>query len=141
MPTDGQDNILKIENGATIKIWLNSDAYESIYNNNSQIVIDTLSGGTMVSTSYPAYYDGDTYITDRINSDTDMEGVIDFTFRDGAWYYSGGLVSVDSLNVDDAVIQWDRETDRLILLRSGKLCTSALQVIEDYIDNYDCGEY
>ena len=141
MPVGGQNNILRIEDGTTIRVWLDRDAYNSIYNNNSKIVIQELSGGAMVTTNYPAYYSENIYITDRIKPDVDLNGIVDFTFVDGSWYYSGGLISVEDLAVQDAIVEYDSENDALIVVRSGKLNSSSLQVIEAYIDNFDCGEY
>lgn len=92
---DGQHNRLYIRNGASIKIWLDRNAYNLI-SENGEIVIDSTVNGEAVETNYKAYYANSTPIVSKINPDRDLNGVIEFTFRDGGWYYSGGLMSSGS---------------------------------------------
>ena len=89
---DGQHNYLYIRNGASIKIWLDRNAYNLI-SENGEILIDTVVGGEYVETNYKAYYANNVSIVGKINPDKDLNGVIEFTFRNGGWYYSGGLLS------------------------------------------------
>lgn len=93
-PIEGQNNILRVEDGASIKIWLDANAYKSLNDNSSSILIDTVSGGQMAGTNYSAFYTIGVYILEKINPDRDLNGVVEFTFKQNAWYYSGGLLSV-----------------------------------------------
>ena len=96
---DGQHNYLYIRNGATIKIWLDRNAY-SLISENGEIVIDNIVNGEEIETNYKAYYANNTSIVSKINPERDLNGVIEFTFKDSGnakgWYYSGGLLSSGS---------------------------------------------
>lgn len=233
---------LRIDDGAKITLWLNRAAYDAISESN-RIVVDKVVNGEYVPTEYEAFYVEGDYIAEKINPDVDLNGVIEFVFNDGAWYYSGGLLSgngivedskvvtivevvdgnyyedtdcewnpstgeyvpnpgaepvtsVDKpgkylklvftgtadpvyidgsefiqeygegdgidiennvisvsngddlefndagkLTVKDSVISYDSENDTLVLSVAGKMNANALKVIEDYIDDFDCGEY
>lgn len=235
---------LRLDNGAKITLWLNGAAYNAISESN-RIAVDKVVNGEYVPTEYEAFYVEGDYIAEKINPDADLNGVIEFVFNNGAWYYSGGLLSangsgiiVDSkvvtiveavdgnyyedtdcewnpstgeyvpnpgaepvtsveksgkyiklvfsgtadpvyiyiseliqeysegdgidiednvisvsngddlefngtgeLTVKDSVISYDSENDTLVLSVAGKMNVNALRVIEDYIDDFDCGEY
>lgn len=101
-PDTREHNLLYIKNGAVIKLWLDSAAFNFINNNGGRIKIDTYTPGQTSEsgtiTQFMAYYAGTTPLTQKITQD-DFNGVIELTFRDdvsdardGAWYYSGGLV-------------------------------------------------
>lgn len=87
------NDYLRLEDGATIKIWVNEAAYNAIKVNN-EIVIDKVVNGEYISTNYKAYYVNGTYIASKINPEIDLNGIIEFTFNNNAWYYNGGLLSV-----------------------------------------------
>ena len=56
----------------------------------------------------------------------------------------GSGIDIDSndvISAKDAVVSRDSENDALVLSQEGKLNASALQAIEEYIDDFDCGEY
>lgn len=85
-----KEDKLYLRDGAVIKIWLDEAGYDSIKSNNA-IMIDNHILDNSLSTAYPALYaDGERFI-DRVNKNTDINSIIEFTFRGGAWYYSGGL--------------------------------------------------
>ena len=99
---DGQHNYLYIRNGASIKIWLDTNAYNLI-RENGEIVIDTVINGEQVETNYKAYYANNISIVGKINPERDLNGVIEFTFRNNGWYYSGGLLSTGGAQGGDYV--------------------------------------
>lgn len=101
-PDTREHNLLYIKNGAVIKIWIDRTSFNFINNNGGRIKIDTYTPGqtteTGTLTQFIAYYAGTTLLTQKITED-DFNGVIELTFkddvedvRDGAWYYSGGLI-------------------------------------------------
>ena len=101
-PDTREHNLLYIKNGAVIKIWVDRTSFNFINDNGGRIKIDTYTPGqtteTGTLTQFIAYYAGTTLLTQKITED-DFNGVIELTFkddvedvRDGAWYYSGGLV-------------------------------------------------
>ena len=101
-PDTREHNLLYIKNGAVIKIWIDRTSFNFINDNGGRIKIDTYTPGqtteTGTLTQFIAYYAGTTLLTQKITED-DFNGVIELTFkddvedvRDGAWYYSGGLI-------------------------------------------------
>lgn len=85
-------DLLYIRNGAKISVWLDKNAYESIRNSGS-IVIDRLEDGEFIETSYPVYYAGKKALSEVITPANDIDSVVELTYREGAWYYSGGLLT------------------------------------------------
>lgn len=88
---EGQHNYLYIRNGAEIKIWLDRNAYDLI-KSSGEIVIDSVVNGELIETRYKAYYANNISIVGKISPERDLNGVIEFTFRNNGWYYSGGLL-------------------------------------------------
>ena len=84
-------DLLQIKNGAVIKIWMNDEAYTKILETNT-IPINSIEDGTAIPTNYPAYYSDNLNISELLLSTSSLNSVIEFTFNDGAWHYSGGLV-------------------------------------------------
>ena len=98
------DSILTINNGAKISIWFDQNVYDYLINNNNQVTIDnnvkysidgvdTLEVTEVIST---VYYAGETLLSDIINPELDLNTVIEFTYFNNAWYYSGGLIGSTS---------------------------------------------
>ena len=87
------NDYLRLEDGAVVKLWINEAAYNSIKESN-EIVIDKVVNGELIETNYKAYYVNGTYISTKINPEIDLNGIIEFTFNNNAWYYNGGLLSV-----------------------------------------------
>lgn len=98
-----QTNYLRIEDGALIQIWLDSAAYESI-RQDGEIVIDNVEDGVLTPTHYVAYYSDSVGIMEKISPADNINSILDFTFRDGAWYYSGGSLLGAGGGTVDAVI-------------------------------------
>lgn len=91
---------LTLNNGAKISIWLNQDVYDYILNNNNTITVennvfmtvdnvDTLEVNNNTSNVY--YSDG-IFLTDIINTEKDLNTIINLTYYNNTWYYSGGLI-------------------------------------------------
>lgn len=99
-PADGKNydegilngDLLYIRNGAVIAIWLDEAAYTSIKDSGA-IIIDRLENGTYIETNYPVYYAGQTPLADVITPSNDLGTVVELMYRDGAWYYNGGLLT------------------------------------------------
>lgn len=91
VPKNPDEDILKVNNGAVIRIYLTQEAYNGLLADNGDIKVDTLSSNQMVEHSAPAYYAGNDAIINHITQ-FDYDTVIDFTYYEGAWYYSGGLI-------------------------------------------------
>lgn len=112
-PDKREHNLLYIKNGAVIKIWIDRTSFNFINNNGGRIKIDTYAPGQETEdgtlTQFIAYYAGTTLLTQKITED-DFNGVIELTFkddvedvRDGAWYYSGGLIGVVTKTTDSII--------------------------------------
>lgn len=84
-------DLLKIGDGSVIKIWMNTNAFNRIVETNT-IEIDTLINGEMVPTNYPAYYSDNYNISELLLNTSAVNTVVEFTFKDNAWHYSGGIV-------------------------------------------------
>lgn len=129
-PNQQENNILSIKNGATIKLWIDHDGFNFINNNNGRIKVDNYDNGQVTLSQYIAYYAGTTLLTTKIG-EADFNGVIELTFRDdvndardGAWYYTGGLISAGEENP----------------YRAGR----SISISEDHVisvTDIDCGEY
>ena len=84
-------DILKIDNGTVIKIWLNSSAFSRLVECNT-ITIDNVVNGQVLGTDYPAYYNDNQNISELLTNTSSTNCVVEFTFNDGAWHYSGGIL-------------------------------------------------
>lgn len=95
--------LLSIQEGASIKIWLDSNSFGFIKDNNGCILIDDYVDNNLVLTEYPCYYDNQKLLHEALNESTDLNAVVEFTFRDNKWFYSGGLRVTYSGDVDITV--------------------------------------
>lgn len=84
-------DLLRVSNGSVIKIWMNNRAFSYMIENNS-IPINSLENGENVLTEYPAYYRGNADISELLINTAALNNVVEFTFKDNAWHYSGGIV-------------------------------------------------
>lgn len=89
---EGQNNFLELRDGAFIRIWLDEAAYNSLIEDD-EIHIDNVINEEIIETHYKAYYIGDEFVSGKIDPDTMLGSVIEFTFKDNAWRYSGGSIS------------------------------------------------
>ena len=91
---------LTLNNGAKISVWLNQDVYNYILNNNNSITVDnnvfmtvdnvdTLEVNEVTSN---VYYSDNIFLTDIINIEKDLNTIINLTYYNNTWYYSGGLI-------------------------------------------------
>ena len=89
-----QNNYLCIEEGALIRLWLDEAAYESI-SENGEILIDNVDTVLPIETThYEAFYSDGVSILDVIDPEKNLNTMVEFTFHDGAWYYSGGSLGI-----------------------------------------------
>ncbi len=84
-------DLLSIRNGAVIKVLLDSAGYNSVVTTN-KIKVDNIIGSESVVSEYTAYYRDKQLISELLTSTPSMNCIVEFTFRDGAWYYSGGII-------------------------------------------------
>lgn len=91
-------DILSIRDGAVVRVFVTQASFEDQNGLSSdKVYIDTYENGTPSLTNYPAYYAGTEGISQYI-AEEDYGTVVDFTFYDGAWYYSGGLLASSSFD-------------------------------------------
>lgn len=97
-------SILTVNNGAKISIWLDQNVYDYLINNNGQVTVDnnikysidgvdTLEVREVTST---VYYAGETLLTEIIDSDNDLNTIVELVYYNESWYYSGGLIGSTS---------------------------------------------
>lgn len=90
-------NYLRIRNGAVIKLVTDEGCLSTL--SAGSIPVRSLEGTQYNLTNYPAYYSENVSISTVISSRIPNRTVMEFTFYDGGWYYSGGsLVSSSSSN-------------------------------------------
>jgi hypothetical protein len=95
--------LLSIQEGASIKIWLDANSFDFIKEKEGCILIDDYVDNNLVLTQYPCYYDEQKLLHEALNESTDLNAVVEFTFRDNKWFYSGGLRVTYSGDVDITV--------------------------------------
>ena len=90
-------NYIKIRNGAVIKLVFDEDCLAAL--RAGAIPVRSLENSQSVLTNYPAYYSENVSISSVVNSHIPNGSMMEFTFYDGGWYYSGGLL-VSSSSTD-----------------------------------------
>ena len=118
-------DLLYIRNGARIQIWLDQDAYDSI-EDTGNIIIDRLESGTLIETSYPVYYAGDTPLIGMIDPEADIDSVIELVYREEAWYYNGGLIASAYAGSNSIAID-----GKEISVRRSESDGNSLQILDD----------
>lgn len=91
VPTNPTDDFLKVRDGAVIRLWITQEAFEDGIDAAGTIKIDSVEGGTTTLTEYPVYYSDTEPISNYI-TELEYDSIVQFTFRNNAWYYSGGII-------------------------------------------------
>lgn len=95
-----EQNYMKVRKGAVIKLVFNEGCLDAL--RAGTIPVMSLENSQSVLTNYPAYYSENVPISSVVSSHIPNNAILEFTFYDGGWYYSGGSISLSSST--DAVL-------------------------------------
>lgn len=102
-------SLLTLGNGAKISLWLDENCYNYLVSNECRITVDdnvyaTENGEEKLIVSErtaPIHYTNSKLLTEIIDSDNDLNTIVELVYYNGSWYYAGGLIG---LNSSDRVI-------------------------------------
>lgn len=98
---------LSLNNGAKMSFWLDQNVYDYLLENECQITVEdnakiTVDGEETLQTTEvtsTVYYANTTLLTDIINIEKDLNTVIELTYYNQTWYYSGGLIGSTNTSI------------------------------------------
>jgi len=95
-----EHNYLKVKNGAVIKVVFDENSAAAL--RAGTIPVKSLEYSQNSLTNYPAYYSENVPISNVLTSRIPNRTVMEFTYYDNGWYYSGGSL-VSSSSTDAAL--------------------------------------
>lgn len=98
------DSLLTLNNGAKISLWLDENCYNYLVSNRCYITVDnnikySIDGVDTLEVredTFPVYYAGEILLTEIINSDNDLNTIVELVYYNENWYYAGGLIGSTS---------------------------------------------
>lgn len=100
-------SLLTLNNGAKISLWLDENCYNHLVNNECRITVDdnvysTEKNGkeklTSTEKTITVYYTNSKLLTEIIDSDNDLNTIVELVYYNESWYYAGGLIGLNSFD-------------------------------------------